>query len=237
VISQQYFERFYPDNKHDGTKAFYDWIREVARPEMVLLNLGAGPATKRKELTFRGEVKRVIGVDIDPIVLENEELDEAHVIKDGKIPLEDGTIDLIFSDYVLEHVEYPEKVMAEMFRVLRPGGSFFFRTPNKYHYVSLIARATPHWVHELIANRVRGLADEAHEPYETYHRLNSEQEIISAAKAAGFSNSELQMFEGQPSYLMFAKLPFLLGVAYERIVNRYKGLGRLRSNIFGRLVK
>ncbi len=45
---------------------------------------------------------------------------------------------------------------------------YFFRTPNIYHYVSLIGRFSPHRFHNAIANRVRGLPDEVHESWPTY---------------------------------------------------------------------
>jgi hypothetical protein len=44
------------------------------------------------------------------------------------------------------------------------------------------------------------------------------------------------MVEGEPSYIEFHPAPFLLGVAYERAVNRTALLRDLRGNIFGRLV-
>ena len=43
------------------------------------------------------------------------------------------------------------------------------------------------------------------------------------------------MFEAEPSYLVFATLPFLAGVAWERVTNRFDALARYRANIFGRL--
>jgi hypothetical protein len=45
------------------------------------------------------------------------------------------------------------------------------------------------------------------------------------------------MFEGEPSYLMFNSLAFLMGVAYERAVNATPLLEGLRANIMGKVVK
>ena len=138
---------------------------------------------------------------------------------------------------MLEHVEFPAPFLTEVHRVLKPGGSFFFRTPNKYHYVSLIARCTPHWLHELVANRARGLAKDAQETYPTFHRLNSTATIQDLANRAGFTQVTLNMVEREPSYLMFSSIPFLAGVLYERTVKRFDWLAGLRANIFGRLVR
>jgi len=228
------FRRFYSD-KWDGTAAFYRWVREYVGPSTRLLNLGAGPATGNPLAAFRGEVERVVGADLDPAVLENEELDEAHVTDGKSLPFPDESFDVVLSVYVLEHVEHPKDFLREVLRVLKPGGCFFFRTPNRLHYVSLVAQATPHWFHTLVANRVRGLPSDAHEPYPTYHRLNTRRAIRTAARQAGFAHSELRMFEADPSYLMFHAVPFALGLAYERMANSSDRLAPLRANIFGRL--
>jgi SAM-dependent methyltransferase len=237
MISRRLFERFYPDDSRDGTQLFYRWVREYTDPETRMLNLGAGPPTKAPLRIFKGEIERVVGADIDPIVLDNEELDEAVVIEDGKLPLPDQAFDVIVSDFTLEHVQDPAGFLGESFRVLRPGGSMFFRTPNKHHYVATISRMTPHWFHTLVANRARDLPTDTHEPWKTYYRLNTRAEVERRARDAGFRDCELRMCEAEPSYLVFASVPFLGGVAYERLVNRFDALAGLRACIFGRLEK
>lgn len=47
-----------------------------------------------------------------------------------KLPLPDSSIDLIVCHTVLEHVRDPQQVIAEMFRVLRPGGVVHLELPN-----------------------------------------------------------------------------------------------------------
>jgi SAM-dependent methyltransferase len=239
LISDQFFKRFYPDSSKDGAIAFYGWVRQFTTPSTVMLNLGAGPPAARGKIrVFKGEVARVIGADPDPEVKQNPELDEAHVIgPDGGLPFRDGAFDLVLSDWVVEHVPEPAKFLTEVRRVLRTGGSFFFRTPNKRHYVALIARMTPHWFHERIANWARGYPPGTHDPWPTVYRLNSSGVIEKEARNAGFQQIEIRMWEYEPGYLVFHPVPFLLGVAYERVVNRYSSLSGLRSSIFVRLVK
>jgi ubiquinone/menaquinone biosynthesis C-methylase UbiE len=240
MIPAALHRRFYgePGNpKYNGTLAFYSLIRRHVRPDSVVLNLGAGPPTGDKTRILKGEAAEIVGADIDPVVLTNSELDRA-VVTDGRsLPFANASFDLVFSDYVLEHVEQPAAFLAEVHRVLKPGASLFFRTPNLFHYIALVSRATPHWVHAAVANRARGLADDAHEPWPVFYRLNTRGTIRRLARQAGFQRAELQMIECEPVYLMFHTIPFLAGVAYERTVNSTELLAGLRANIFGRLVK
>lgn len=229
-------DRYYPEGLMDGTAAFYDWIRAHIKASHVVLNVGAGPGRDRPIRSLRGEVRLVEGVDPDPAVMLNTDLDHA-VVSDGKIlPYPDCSFDLAWADFVMEHVEDPCGLLSEIRRVLKPGASFFFRTPNKWHYVAIIAQATPHWFHEMIANRARSLPTEAHEPYPTFYRFNSRRDIAGAAHSAGFAEAKLRFVEAEPSYLSFHSSAFLMGVAYERLVNRYEALAAMRCNIFGQLV-
>ena len=47
---------------------------------------------------------------------------EFHTFDGEHIPFEDGRFDLVYSTQVLEHVRRPEPLLAEVARVLRPGG-------------------------------------------------------------------------------------------------------------------
>lgn len=237
MLNPKLLGRYYPDKSKDGTLLFYNWLRSRIGPEFIVLNIGAGPGTDDKIRSLKGEVEKVVGADIDSAVLNNKDLDEAYVIKNDRLPFHGDRFDLAWADFVLEHVEKPELFLKEAYRVLKPGASFLFRTPNKYHYVSLVARLTPHWLHNLVANRIRGLPKEAHEPYRTYHLLNSRKTIKKYSKLAGFREIELRFIEAEPSYLMFHPMPFLVGVLYERVVNRFEILSVIRANIFGRIVK
>lgn len=46
------------------------------------------------------------------------------------LPLESGAFELVVWGEMIEHVAYPEKVLSEIRRVLRPGGHLVLSTPN-----------------------------------------------------------------------------------------------------------
>lgn len=49
---------------------------------------------------------------------------------DGSLPFEDNSFDVVYSKSVVEHFYYPEKLIADMWRVLEPGGLLITMTPD-----------------------------------------------------------------------------------------------------------
>lgn len=140
----------------------YNWDDRLLRerilpyitPEAWVLDLGAGAGIVR-QMDFRGLATRVCGVDLDPYVTKNVMLDEAKIADVRKIPYPDRTFDVVFADNLLEHLEDPLVVFREVARVLKERGIFLFKTPNRYHYVLILARLTSHRFHRWV-NRIRG---------------------------------------------------------------------------------
>ncbi len=83
----------------------------------------------------------------------------------------------------------------------------------------------------------RGMSSHDHEPWPTYYRLKTRQEIESASSQAGFRKVEVRIWDGPPGYTVFNTAAFLLGVAYERIVNATEALKGLRAYMLARTVK
>jgi SAM-dependent methyltransferase len=237
TASEKLVTHLYGGPRYNGTLVFYNDVRSHLTPQSRVLNLGAGPATRSPIRTLKGEVAEIVGADIDPCVLENPELDRACLIENGLLPLEDGYFDLIVSDYVFEHVDDPHQFLSEAARVLKPGGSLMFRTPNARHYVALISAVTPHRVHLKIANHARVMPEDSHDPYPTRYRMNNIARLRAMGREVGLGRLDVRYVEMEPSYLRFNTAAFLIGAAYERVVNSTELLAPLRANLFGRFVK
>ncbi|MBW1878765.1 MAG: class I SAM-dependent methyltransferase [Deltaproteobacteria bacterium] len=208
-------------------------ILERLRPGDVVLDLGAGTG-RVIQMDFRGHAARLCGVDPDERVLENPCLDDARVGVGEAIPYEDATFDGVFSDNVLEHLEEPDKVFREVARVLKPGGWFVVKTPNRFHYVPLIAQVTPHRFHQLV-NRLRGRPMD--DTFPTRYRANSRGALRRIALRTGLHLDSVRMVEGRPEYLRLTTPTYLMGIAYERLVNATPHLERLRVVLVGILTK
>ncbi|HCE42090.1 MAG TPA: hypothetical protein DET40_00900 [Lentisphaeria bacterium] len=191
-------------------------VRKNINKDTVLLDLGAG-AGIIGFMNFKGVAKKVIGVDLDERVKNNPFLDEAHVSSIENMPfIPDHSCDVVVCNNVFEHIAAPEKVFSEVARILKSGGLFIAKTPNKYHYVPLIASLTPDSFHKYI-NRKRGRNDD--DTFPTLYKLNTENDQRRTAEKTGFDLLEIEHIEGRPEYLRMNPATYMVGIAYERIVN------------------
>jgi arsenite methyltransferase len=108
------------------------WQLGRVDPGAVVLDLGCGAGTDLLiAAQMTGPTGRVIGVDMtapmlararataDAMGLANVELHEALI---ETLPIEDGSVDVVISNGVIDLVPDKDAVFAEIDRVLRPGG-------------------------------------------------------------------------------------------------------------------
>jgi SAM-dependent methyltransferase len=213
-------------------------VRERLSPSALVLDAGAGSGARHHE-PYR-ETARVVGVDVHPGLATNPNLSHAAFADLTRLPFKAGTFDLVYARYVLEHLDRPLTVFREMRRVLRPGGHFVFQTPNRFHYVAMAARLTPHRFHEWFRARRRshfGLsaADSHVETFPTRYLANDRRTLRCLAAASGFRVVTMQMIEPRPTYLFFHPLAYRAGEAYRRLITRTDRLADLRCVIVGDL--
>ena len=220
-------ERFYRPEFRGMYARFLITILEFAGPDSVVLDAGCGSGRVFQH-RLAGHVRRVVGIDVTDEPKENENLDDAAKGDLRALPLRDATFDLIIVSHVAEHLSEPERVFAELARVLRPGGRLLVLTPNRWHYVTLSARLLPHWLH-VVFNRWRGL--DARDVFRTAYRANTAGRLRELSAGAGLSVERLEQFESEPEYLAFHIVPYALGVVYERVVNRFGFLAPLRVEL------
>ena len=136
----------------DSTVAFYLRVNSLISPASVVCDLGAGRGAElekaeefpRSLRRLKGRVAHLAACDVDRAVLENSHVDEARLIdSNGRLPYADESFDLVYSDWVVEHVEDVGQFASEVYRVLKPSGWFCARTTNKWGYIGIGARIIP----------------------------------------------------------------------------------------------
>lgn len=159
------------------------------------------------------------------------------VLGDGyNIPFGSETFDLIGCEDVFEHIEYPDGLLKEFNRILKKEGKLIFLTPNKYSYISIIARATPLWFHRFY-HRFQGGPVRDTDIFPTFYRLNTIKQLLRLASSHGFLVEELHTFVGGPSYFYFSITLHRLFIHIHRILERYNWLKNFRITIVGVFVK
>jgi SAM-dependent methyltransferase len=128
-------------------------IRDTAHTSLLDIGCSQGQITRRLSKDFGF----VVGVDTDL----GERAGAFYFIQaDGcRLPIVSSRFDVVLLNHVLEHVSWPENLLAEVWRVLKPGGLGYLACPNRYGLVE------PHYRLPLLSWLPRSMAD-------TYVRLS-----------------------------------------------------------------
>jgi SAM-dependent methyltransferase len=156
------------------------WQRHVAEyaeaarlvGEGPVLDLGCGVGHSNHLFGDRDSV----GVDVDSKALEGQ--DRPTLVADmRRLPLADGEFPSVVSIHSVEHVPDPERVVAEVARVLAADGVAFFVTPNRLTF---------------------GLPDEVIDPF---HWIEFDPEQLRALCLARFETVELRGLFASAAYM------------------------------------
>ena len=217
--------RFGGFSRVDGTVAFYTRVRSLLQPDMHVLDVGCGRGKSTENaVPFRRDLRdlrdhcaHVLGIDVDPVAETNPTLSDFRLIEDvDHWPVDDASVDFVLSDYVLEHVGNPDAYLSELSRVLRPGGYFCARTPNKLGYVALVAQLVPNRLHDRVVENVQENR-ESQDVFPTFYKMNTSSSIRRSLAAHGF-DSEVVRHAGEPTYFTFSPVAYRLGAWLHRLL-------------------
>ncbi|MGP0083559.1 MAG: class I SAM-dependent methyltransferase, partial [Steroidobacteraceae bacterium] len=148
-------ERFHPEIRGNiAVEHLHRYIYALAYAEgKAILDIASGEGYGAALLASRAV--SVIGVDIaeDAVAharknykLGNLEFRQGSC---SKIPLDDGVVDFVVSFETIEHHDEHEQMLAEIKRVLKPGGIVLVSSPDKAIYTDKPAYHNPFHVKEL----------------------------------------------------------------------------------------
>lgn len=123
LVEQSDPQRFYSELANDSIELL---LEHTPLRGATVLDVGAGPSEFAR--AFRDAGARYVPVDRDPDV---PSVRDGGVVGDAlHLPLADGSVDVVFSSNMWEHVPDPEAVADELLRVTRPGGLLFLSYTN-----------------------------------------------------------------------------------------------------------
>lgn len=173
--------------------------RHAPLPVNDILDLGAAEGRMLHSIKLKYPNARCVGVEYaQELVSFGSQLFPGLELVQGQIqaiPFEDESFDVAVATAVIEHVSDPSKAMAEIRRVLRPGGILVLTAPD------------PFW--DRVATMVGHLPDDQH-----YNVMNLMQ-LSDLAVRSGFDVLETEKFMLSP-----VGMPWEFGV--EKWVRRFK---------------
>jgi SAM-dependent methyltransferase len=161
---------------------------------------------------------RVVGLDVDREALARHRFIALKVHGTAEaLPFPPGTFDVVTANMVLEHLERPERVFAEVAQVLRPGGRFIVHTPNRRGYTTRLTRLIPRPWRAPLAGFLHGRSRE--DVYPAYYLANTPVVLRRLAAAAGLAVAEVEYVQTTAQLVaipMLATIELLLIRALER---------------------
>ncbi len=138
-LSERY-EQHHRERRDDGDFVFV--------PERIPLIVGAVGRGKRVlDLGCRSgaltrhflEGNSVVGLDVDPTALEKAAalgIEPVQANVEEPLPFEDASFDVVVAGELFEHLQFPDALVREVRRVLRPGGVLAGSVPNAFRVQS-----------------------------------------------------------------------------------------------------
>lgn len=191
----------------------------------------AEPLERQRALAAKAAM--LVGIDLDPAMREHPLLTHAVFASGYRLPFPDGSFDLLTANMVVEHMERPEELLAEVKRVLAPGGRWVFHTPNKRYYLVAIASVVP----EFVKTRLVGVIDQRTETefFPTFYRMNSTARIRALAEDAGFQVRELKTANSSGTLVRFGPV-CLMEILMMKLLS-WRWFKSWRTTIIAALVK
>jgi len=169
------------------------------------LDIGCGRQVVPDWVWSRDETRRLLssvnltGLDMDDAIDEHPFLKNRLRCWADNIPVPDNSFDLVTANMVMEHVKEPGLVLQEVWRVLRPNGSFLIHTPNLRFYLIRLARFVPQGIKNRAISWLEHREDK--DVFPTLYRFNTPEAIQGYAMAAGFNIASLRITRPTPSFL------------------------------------
>lgn len=157
-VNEEYFKHRYPGHWLSGRRQTPGEVhrryqdvtldRLDVRPGHRVLECGCGSGELGGRVLERVPSASYVGVDLGAASLRHAGREFAETRASWAqadllaLPFADGSFDRVFASSVLWYVPDPAAAVAEMVRVLRPGGRFVFDVRNPYHVTNVLAGAS-----------------------------------------------------------------------------------------------
>lgn len=122
------WKKYLDPERHTIDQFMWKKVVPTLKQNDLLLDAGAGFGRYKKELAGT----RYESCDFEQVFDQEAKETLTFICDLSDIPKEDNRYDVIINTQVLEHVEHPQTVVNELFRVLKPGGKLYLTTNQTF---------------------------------------------------------------------------------------------------------
>jgi SAM-dependent methyltransferase len=159
---------------------------------------------QQREVVSRA--KLFVGIDVDPAVKENPLASPVAAVGE-RLPFRNDSLEVITANMVFEHLEKPLDVLADIRRVLVPGGKLIIHTPNFLYPYIFVASLVP----DSIKRRLIWLLERREEKdvFKTFYQANTTVRIRELANTAGFDLQDVTVGPSVGQFGLFVPIGLL----------------------------
>ena len=159
---------FDPRRDHKYTGRNDQVLSLLDQDSLTVLDVGCGCGGTAAELSAHGRL-------VDGITWSEEEAQSAREVcrtvivadvSQGLPSTISGPYDAVICSHLLEHIAYPQQLLADIHRVLRPGGCLIVAIPNLFFWLDRIKLLLGHWEYQQ-----SGTFDYTHVRWYTYKSM------------------------------------------------------------------
>lgn len=125
------------DNKIYNNTGNAEVLKLVGNTGRVVLDIGCGAGDNANALKRMGKEVDGVSISTTEISIAEKYLRNAYVynLENGLPPnIPDNTYDVVICSHVLEHIGFPQSLMKDLKRVLKPSGILIVALPNVFYY-------------------------------------------------------------------------------------------------------
>jgi ubiquinone/menaquinone biosynthesis C-methylase UbiE len=218
---------------------YYDELKRVIPRDSSWLDLGCGHQMfanwmMEEERELASRARRLVGIDLDLAGLKQNQFATGRIYGDlERLPFLPGSFDVVTANMVVEHLGDPSQVLAEVHRVLKPGGMFIFHTPNRRCVMMSISALLPQKLKNLLVFILENRKEE--DVFPTFYRMNTFGSIAATANQAAFRLTRVKSFCSSAITSIFGPL-VIFELLYLRLLEHERFQG-IRSNLIAIMQK
>ena len=175
-------------------------LARLGLPKGLGLDLGCGDGILTEILLKFIGMRDLVGIDIDPLETKAAQkfsfYQRVHTCAAQAIPEANASFDMVLSNSVLEHIPDLEGVIAEVSRLLRPQGQFFFTVPGPGFHNTLAGAILPLVTRENYLSRLdRRLAHHHYLSADDWRLLCARYELVVDSCFGYLGKAQTQRWE------------------------------------------